>query len=399
MFVKIRPFGLLFLGLTLLSCYGCWDQSEIKERSMVIGFGIDQVPGPEPLELTIQLVSSRALQSKGQSDSGAASGKSGLQNDSVIIKTSRGKTFAAAIRNFNQTSPRQISFFHNQVIVFGKNLAQSGVSAVLDTIVRDPQFRSTNWIFTAPIQAQEVMKAQTGIGSYPAKDLSQMMNKLTKAAFVLPVNRNDFIIQMKSEGRAAVAPLLELEPAPQQDAPPRFKIDKMALFHNYRLVNYLTPAQTQALLWFGNGSKATEVIFPFRTGKGSKPVSIEILSGDTFAETRIDRGRIFLSFTCTGRGILQESEDLQNNPRTIARLENQVEQRLKKQAEELIHYAQTMKIDFLGFGRTIHSFHPEEWRRTGENWDSYFPRVQTRVKFRINLIKFGITRDSLNINE
>jgi hypothetical protein len=45
---------------------GCWDETEIKERAIVIGMGLDKIPGNDPILLTVQVINPRTLKNIGQ---------------------------------------------------------------------------------------------------------------------------------------------------------------------------------------------------------------------------------------------------------------------------------------------------------------------------------------------
>lgn len=384
--------------LLVMLLSGCWDQVEIKERTTALGIGIDKAPGDESLHLTMQLINPRTLQGEsGQSGAGGEMGtrKQGSQgSDSVIIETSQGQSFYDAIRNFSKYSPRRITFFHNRVIILGNEMAQAGIAAVLDDLGRDSQFRPTNWILVAENSAQEILEAQTGLGIYPAKDLDQIMQNLTKNALILPVNWNDFIYQLKNEARTALVPLVQIEPSGMNPTP-RIKIEKTAIFKNDRLIGVLTRNKSEGLIWLSDGTKGDSLVFPFQSDGERCDVSVEIVDGSTKVKPRLIGDEVRIEISCQGIGILHGTKNIHNTPETIARLERQTERILKQKLEQTIQKAQQIKADFLGFARTIHGDHPEIWRRVNQNWDEEFSRIQAQVRFQIKLTKFGLIRDSL----
>jgi spore germination protein KC len=220
-------------------------------------------------------------------DAGGSQGAS-----SVSIQTSTGKSFYDAIHNFLKYSSRRVTFSHNRIVILGKELAQSGVSGVFDDMERDYQFRRTNWLLVAKNTTQEILESTTGLGTIPVKEIDQMLRNLTKDPLILPVNINDFLVGLKSEGTAALVPLIEIEtlgPNPAQE----IKIEKTAVFKNDRLVDVLNTDESQGLLWLATKQKGGPLVLPYPSSTGQKTLSVEITD---------DTSRIRPRLTETGLG-------------------------------------------------------------------------------------------------
>jgi spore germination protein KC len=384
MITKSRLIGLILFTLFLS---GCWDRIEINERSNVIGIGIDKAQEDQSL-VSAQIINPRTSKNDGGDSNQQQSPSS---TNAVVIETSQGKSFYDAIRNFSKYTPRKMAFFHNRVIIFGNEMAKAGITGILDELVRDYQFRATNWIFVAEKTAQAVLETNTGIGNYPAKEIDQMMLTLTRNAFILPVNRNDFIYHLKSESKTAFAPLIQIKASGPTPAS-QIEIDKTAVFKNDRLIGFLTHEESAGLLWLNSRVKGDSLVFPFY----SHDVSVEIMDGTTRVIPRTSGGELHMKILCTGEAILRESENIRNTPETITRLENQTAKILERKLKQTIHKAQQMKADFLSFAQVIHRERPEIWQLIERDWENYFPRIKTEIAFKIKITGFGITKNSLN---
>ena len=380
---------------------GCWDQVGIKDRTIVVGMGIDKIPGNDPILLTIQVVNLPTL--KNNSGAGTRGGSSnGTQSEqssasargTVIIETSTGQSLSDAIHNFLKSSSRQVIFSHNRIVVLGRELATSGVAAIFDDIMRDYQFRATNWIFIAETTAQEILDTNTELGTVPAKEIDQMMINLTKHALILPMDTNEFILQLKSEGYCSSAPLIQLENS-QPDQGRRIKIAKTAILKNNRLNHVLTPTESRDLLWLSDKQKGGSLVFPYHSGKKQQRISVTISDGTTRISPQITAAGILIKIDCTGNALINTMGDLKNNRQTVEQLERRVERILERRVAAVIKTAQLNKTDFLGFARKIHSDHPEVWRRIKRNWDEEFPQIKTVVHFQINLNRFGLVKDPI----
>lgn len=384
-----RIFIVLLIIYSVLFLSGCWDQVEIKERVIVMGLGIDKIPGDNPILVTVQVASF-------SKNVGGSSSTSSDSKNLVVVQTSKGKSFYDAIYNFVKSSSRRVTFSHNRVIIFGKALAQSGVAGICDDMSRDYQFRRTNWLLVSESTAKEALESKMDLGTIPAKELEQMMIDLTKNAFLLPVNLNNFLNGLTSEGKSSQVPVVEVEPSGVNSSK-RLRISKTAIFRKGRLVDCLTEEESKDLLWLTNGKKGGSFVVPFpSSGKAQQTISVEISDGTTRIRPRVTGDGIHMVIGCTGKGILRETESFNNNSKTMAQLESRVAELLRKRVEHAVSKAQQLKTDYLGFAGLIHGRYPALWHRVRRNWgEEEFPRIKSQVHFHIDISGFGIVRDSI----
>jgi spore germination protein KC len=400
MIVKSRLcLGILLLILVILMIGGCWDQVEIKERAIIIGLGIDKVAGDDSIRLTAQVINFNSSKSS-EGISGGAIGTGNTKGSSqggssVSILTSTGKSFYDAIHNFLKSSSRRVTFSHNRIIILGKELAESGVSGILDDLTRDYQFRRTNWLLVAESTAQAILKSETGLGTIPPKEIDQMQRNLIIEPLVPPIILNNFLVELKSEGRATMAPLVELDQS-LPDISPRIKIEKMAIFKNDHLCGILNTEESQGLIWLVARQKSGTLPIPYQTPNGRQRLLwVEISDGTSQIQPLLTKTGIVMEITCSGMAALRQTEDFTNNPKTIKQLEIKAANIIKAQVERAIQKVQLFNADILGFANSIHGEYPERWRSLKENWDQEFPRMKTRVRFQINIVSFGIIKDSV----
>ncbi len=212
---KIRfLLGFILVIMLSLSLSGCWDQVGIGERTLIIGIGIDLIPGDEPVLLTAQVINFSSFNINGGLGGNGAGGNSGNQspvNNSVVVETSQGRTLSEAIHNFLKYSSRQVTFSHNRIVILGNELARSGLAGIFDEMARDYQFRPTNWILATDTTAREILQSRTDLGVIPAYEINSLLTNLNKNALIFPVNLNDFLFQQKNEAKTGLLPLIQVE--------------------------------------------------------------------------------------------------------------------------------------------------------------------------------------------
>lgn len=364
---------------------GCWDRTEVSGLAIVVGTGIDQIPGKEPVLLTVQIINPSAMK-QGQQGGGS-------QGSPYVLKTSRGKSLYDAIRNLTKDSARRIYFDHNKTVILGKDFAKFGVTDSLDSMERNKEFRRNNFVLVADITAKEVLGAQMDLENLPAESLEEL---LMQNIFTYPVNRNDFLLGMKYIG-VSVAPVIQLTDQK------KILVEKTAVFKNYRLIGFLTENESKDLLWLRNQLKEDSVVISPRTKKGEEVVTVDIIDGNTSITPRKNEEGITMEIKCMGKALLREAGNSNieiNKQEKFMEFERETEKILKKRVEHLIKSAQTrFKADFIGFANNIHNSDPLLWDSVKKDWDKNFSQVKYNVNFDINIINIGVIGDSVNQND
>lgn len=196
---------LLLLNLLLLFSVlsgGCRDRNDVDDLAIVIGVGVDRVPGREPILVTAQVVNPAATHIPG-------AGGGGDQEKPFITLTGQGQSYGEAIRNLAKAFPRKLFFSHNKIVVLGKNFAEADISEAMDYMERDREFRRINWILVAEKTANEVLETKMDIEKLPAQGVYTLLTSKDQT-FVYPINRNDFLLQLKSDSRVSYAPFIRL---------------------------------------------------------------------------------------------------------------------------------------------------------------------------------------------
>lgn len=377
---------ILLITLMFLSVTACWDRTEVDETAIVIGLGIDKVPGKKPFLLTVQIVNPIAKTS---------GGSSGGAQKPYLVLSSQGKSFFEAVRNFATITPRKLIFSHNKMIVMGKGLAQSGIAQVMDYMDRDPEFRRTSWMLVANDTAKKIIEAQVPIEALPAKGVEIMMLGFQRNAFVYPITRNKFVLNLKSDTKVSYAPIIELKKTKNS----QIKIIKTAIFKSNRLIGELNAEESRSLLWLKNEIIGDTVIIPFESKGGQQQlISIDINEGKTEITPVFSAEGVRMQITCQGKATLQEAENTRiqiKSQKVFDEVNSQVEEILKSRLERTIVKAQKQyNADFVEFATTIHNYSPQEWNRVKNRWQEVFPAIKFSVAFDIKTTKIGMIRDS-----
>lgn len=402
----LLPAAFLVLAAILLT--GCWDRTEVDALALVVGFGIDRVPGDNPILVTAQIINPSAMKT-GRSGGGS--------EPPFIVKTSQGQSMFDAVRNMSRELSRVLFFEEVEAVVFGRDFARSGVAEALDYMVRDRQFHANNLVLVAENTAQEVLSARMALEKVPARGLK---NLLTDSPFVAPVTRNDLLMATRARG-AGYLPLIKVVTHPEeasQGTPSgqgmpggggggsgaasskEILVENMAVLRNYRWAGSLTREESAGLLWLRGRSKADTVVIKSTSGGREAVATIDILNGRTRMTPRFTRQGIVMDILCRGKATLREAGNTGMDiaeRESFQRIERAAERVLVKRVESTIDRAQhDLNTDILGFSTTIQNYSPALWRTLRTRWTQVLPEVESRVRYQIEIISPGALHGSVN---
>lgn len=373
----------IFISSAILT--GCsMDKSEIKEISAVLGIGIDKVYGDEPIVVTVEIV--------GTGTSSINTDITQKENKSVI-EVSKGKTLYDAIENFSETSPTILDFSHTNIIILSKSFSESEFPEMLDYMNRDRQFRSINWVLIADKTAKEILESKIANQDITSIGIESMMTKLKKDPSLLPVNLNNFIVNLEDESNTSVAPVIDIKQS-NNTSRKEITIENMAVFKNNRYIGELTKDESKNYLWLADNTKGYMVEFPFKLESQGKEVTLLIHKKSSKIVPYLTDNGVRFEIECTGIAELKEVDALDINQKTVSQIEYNTGIILKSKINELIYKSQKeLDADLPGFSVTTYNEYPTKWRSMQSNWNDIFQNAEYDVNFKINVTKIGLVKN------
>jgi len=111
--------------LILFSLSGCFDYKEINDTAMVAGIGIDRG------ESAVYRVSVEVIN--------PASGESGSPSSKIFFE--EGESVADCLKRLVNVTAKELRFSHCKLILFSEEVAKDGISSIVDSFLRDPEYR------------------------------------------------------------------------------------------------------------------------------------------------------------------------------------------------------------------------------------------------------------------
>ena len=100
-----------------------------------------------------------------------------------------------------------------------------------------------------------------------------------------------------------------------------------------------------------------------------------------------------IKINVTGKGYITEinTKDNLENPKTIKKLEKNINKSIKKNLKQAIKKMQKKyHSDVFGFGNKIYKKYPKEFKKISKNWnDNHFKKLKTNINVSIKINSSG----------
>ncbi len=368
----------IFMVLNLTSC---WGAHELNKLAIVLGVGIDKGKEVDMVDMTVQVAKVLDIKSspKGGGNSGSDSGYLNLEE--------KGRTISEAIKSMNRKINRRLFFSHNQVIILGKDAAESGVGKYIDFFLRYRENRLLVWVIVSKGTASEMLDIKPGLETTPGRSIGQLMkNQEEDTALIPAVELKDFASRLMSKTTAPIAPIIEVS---KVDKKKTVYLSETAVFKKDKMVGTLNKKETRGLLWGIN--KIKDGVISLSNADGKDKADIETTHVSSKITPEIKDNKIKMKIKIKQEGDLQEqtsSEDLAN-PKAFASLEKSEEDIIKEEVISAIKKSQALNADTFGFGDIIYQHYPKQWSEIEKNWDQMFQKIHVDVTVDSKLNRTG----------
>ncbi|WP_188206396.1 Ger(x)C family spore germination protein [Alkalibacillus aidingensis] len=384
---------------------GCWDRSEIEERAIILGIGIDyltkeeeesftesEVTHPEQgfpidtqrIKLTVQIAV------PGRIPLGPSGGSGGTSEEKVWIVEVIGHTVDDAIQNLQQQIAQELYLGHLQLVIISEEVAKSGLADINDFFKRNHEARRTAWMLVHHGRAEEAVHAAPPLEEVPSLYLAETMNNTVEFGKFPKEYMGFFWISSSRSGKEGILPHIKV----MSDG--NIQINGMAYFIDNRMVGKTTPLQIGTYMSMvaenpGGYTIATELpnddgVFMYRSQTRKSDIQVEIKDG-----------KPYVHFDVTSKGFIEEEnkveQGIQDDPEYLRSLEEEIAKVAEKSATNLLDQLQEDGSDIFGIGEFVRGKHSKFWDehiRTKENWQEMFPDIEIEVNYNIEIERTGI---------
>lgn len=356
--------------LLIFSLSGCWSYHELNDYSVVVGVGIDKVPNSENILLTSQIAKAGELSENGEG--GGSSNKKAYWNIQ-----NEGETVFSIIREYSHESGRKLYFPHNKIIILSREIAEEGVQKYIDFFARDPELRSTSWVFVADKdKTSDILDVTPELEKVPSMHIDKLADTQQYNAETYSIELLPFLQRLMSKSTAPVAPLIGISGEGEKQ---KIIISGCAVFKKGKLVGQLNKFETRGLLWVDGEVKSGIIVVPCPGGEGK--VDLEITQASSSITPEIKDGNIIIKIEIKEKSNLSSqscTEDLATSE-MLKVLEGKNASTIRDAIVASVKKAQKLNADVFGFGEAVQRKYPDQWKDIESKWDEIFPNIQIKI--------------------
>lgn len=384
----------LFKGLELFLCIffvinlcGCWSAKELNNLAIVMGIAIDKHLESDEVDVTVQLA--KAEETKGSSKrSGSSSGSNdGGEGDNAYINLqNNGHTINDAMKGFNHMLSRRLFLSDNQVIIFGKNIAQEGIKEHLDFLLRFRETRMLVSVFVSEEEASGCLRGKGGYERLPSRKMGELSKVQEKLSQGIHIDLRKFTTRMMSKTTAPIAPILKISKDRNIDTITMFET---AVFKKDKLIGKLNETETRGLAWGINEVKGGSI--EISSPKEDKTVSIDITRAKGRIIPIINENEVSILIKIKQEGDIAEetaTEDLVT-PKAFEELQKATADKIRGEILSAVAKSKMLDADIFGFGDTIYKYYPKKWKEIEGDWDDILKKINVGIDVEAKLQRSG----------
>ncbi|KRE72863.1 Ger(x)C family spore germination protein [Paenibacillus sp. Soil750] len=380
--------------LLLMILTGCWNRKELDQISLATAIGIDKQG--DHYNISVQLLNSDEItSSKGV----------GQRQPVVTLQISSGSTIFESFRKLTTSSPRKILSSHLRILILGEELAEEGISKVLDILSRDHELRSDfNILLARNATANDILQVLTPLEKIPANKLySSLISSEKNWGVTTNVDLHQLIYDLVDPGKDPVLSSVHIKgdvtKAKSREnlnsvlPPATLEFKSLGVFHQDQFVGWLTDRESKGYNYALGNLQSTVVALPCQAGG---KMSIELISTRSKIKARFvdQQPQAFVNVRVEANiGEVACRLNL-NSTYTIQAIEEQLNEEIKQTILDAVAKAKSYKSDIFGFGAAIHRANYKQWNLIKDNWDQAFVDLPVQVTVQSRIRRTGSVVES-----
>nr|NNM89317.1 Ger(x)C family spore germination protein [Bacilli bacterium] len=392
LFKKTTIANILVVCLTFM-VNGCYDAAEVNQLAIITASSVDLntrngKPNADPSKKylkSLQISIPNQLQS---SQSGSSGGSSGSASATFIVVSGVNASPTSAMISAQEKLSRRFFLADRRVIILGEAYAKTGISTILDELVRNPQARLHVYILIA--------KGTTGKKiiekAYPLNRLpSDAIVELEESHSFVAVDAVRFI-RLMTEGSDAYAMGIRLLQHAKSSSIP-FLLDHIAVFHRDRMVGWLSPKESKGfLLLYDHANEIQFFSLNVQVPPSQQTVTFRVTQLLSSVQPILQHGKLQLMIKLFMKLYVIENGTADNfdHPDAILRLQKCLTQHMQKDIQVTLFALQKrLNVDCLQIGRRVHAFYPTLWHTLSPKWRQVFATLPYKINLNFQIINSG----------
>ncbi len=382
--MRRRVLALLLAVVLLSTLTGCWDLRPLKQRTVVLGAGVDIGEQPGELKLTLQVAIIKKL----------GSPEGGGEGDAFINLEGSGVTMQAAVATLQEQLDRELFFGHIRVIALGEEYAKLGIDPALDYFVRDPTVQRLVQVVISKGKAKDLLAAKIPVEPASTLYVANMLESADRSVMDYRSDLGRYLVQRREPGRYPGLPVLEVvKEAPKKEAggggdgggdgAEKAKEEKVklqnagtAVLYGGRLLGILSPEETGGVnLIQGNAHRGKMTV-----AIDGPQNYVTVVVRNAGVKTKVTPAGIIHSTLTLEGDIVEQTMMRALSLAELTQAQQAVAARAKSMIDQAVQRSQQLHAEPFGFGYQIYTEEPGLWKAMA--WHDAWPawKVTTDVK-------------------
>lgn len=388
--VRLKRMAAVLLALCASAVFltGCWDNRTIEEQLILTGISMDVADDPDQISVTAQVANIR------QGEAGSGETGSEGSNESIVMKAT-GDSLMACLTEMDRDSSQRLLFSHNQIRLFGIELAEQGIQKHLDLIMRDQKARFEVAIAIVDGRGEEALTATLAEMPLSGLFLGSLFEAQAQISEQYRVRLIDFVQRLLDDAAAPVVPIIRVT---DEEDKQEIKMAGMAIFRDDKMIGRLTNEQTVGyILSFGDVRKCNISV---SSGPDSAGLHLATLDCKREVTLRQDGGvRVALTINAVASVSELDGFEEMKPPELLKHLENLAQEEIKNKITDCVSIAQSLDADIFGFCTMVYKQYPKQWNEMKDRWSEVFSDIDLSVQVKVRIPETGQIIQSLEMEK
>ena len=320
---------IIFLLIITLTLTGCYDYQELNSRAIIVGLGVDY----QNDEYVVNFEVLNSQKSSSEKDGGGS-------NKSYLVE-GKDKTFSMAYQKALFSLNKDAYLAHLKTVIFSEDIAKNHLESIVDYLIRDPNTRNVFYpVVSKGISPKEIFSATTEDSPVISTAIEGLIDYNNyKESISANINFEKFLGYLFSNYKDAYLNVVTLSDEK------RVKIDGLAVFEKYNMVQILTPKESATLQLLNNLSTNYYVSLPCKDNE-EKKLTISLYHNDD-TKIEVDDKSININSTFKADILDDECEYNFKDAKIYNELEDNFAHILEEDITKTTNYFKSLKTDVL----------------------------------------------------
>jgi len=378
---------LLLLSIVLVLT-GCWDSKELEQQFILTGISLDVAEDPNKISVTAQVANIK------KEESGSGDGAVG---DATIVINTTGDSLMACLTEMNRNSNHNLLFHHNQIRLFGIELAEQGIKKHLDMIMRDQKVRLEVPLAIVDGRGEDALTANLSHAPISGIFLGGMFSDLAEMSVKYRVRLIDLVHRFLDDAAAPVIPIIQVTPE-DENGKQEIKLTGMAIFQDDKMIGRLTNEQTMGYIWSFGDVQECHVAVEDESGRAG----LDITRLECKREVALgEDGGVKVSLKIDANVELVELYGFKEMkpPALLKHLEGLAQKEIEDRIKDCFATAKELNADIFEFCTMVYKKYPKQWDQMKGQWGEIFSQIDLTVEAKANIPRTGQIVQSLEMEE